>query len=412
MLVLAALCVPLVNAQDASDEDAALAAHEPNDAAQARAFFEIGAQAYEVGDYAAALAAFQEAYARARRPGLLFSIAQTYRRMFFTTQQADALARAIEHYRKYLATGDRVRRAEAERALEQLVPLSGRDQARQGELSRDTKAGGKLMIASSTPGAVLRVDGELAPRLPYVAEVAPGTHKLTLSAPGFRTHERELPVPEGTAFGLDLALEELPGTLTLRGEAQTQVWVDGRLVGALPLPPLTLKAGPHQISGLKSGHRPATDNIKIERGGSRQWALRLVHTTQRDLAIGLLWGGCAAVLASVVTVVFAFERQSHAAELERRRTEGTATASDLDDFNSSLTARDRLRDATIGLAGVGLASLLLGAALFIFDNAEVPPLLDRSSGPGRPAPKALPTELIAGPSWEPGRIGLRARGSF
>jgi hypothetical protein len=57
-------------------------ASERATAQQARAFFEIGAQAYAVGDYVAALDAFREAYALEKRPGLLFSTAQAHRRLF------------------------------------------------------------------------------------------------------------------------------------------------------------------------------------------------------------------------------------------------------------------------------------------------------------------------------------------
>ena len=56
---------------------------ETAEARGARAFFEIGAQAYDRGDYDGALEAFKEAYARAARPGLLFSMAQAHRRAFF-----------------------------------------------------------------------------------------------------------------------------------------------------------------------------------------------------------------------------------------------------------------------------------------------------------------------------------------
>src|SRR5690606_9690752 len=47
--------------------------------AKARALAERGRIAHDQGDYAAAIAAFTEAYAIAPAPGLLFNLAQAYR---------------------------------------------------------------------------------------------------------------------------------------------------------------------------------------------------------------------------------------------------------------------------------------------------------------------------------------------
>ena len=130
---------------------------ETAEARGARAFFEIGAQAYDRGDYDGALQAFAEAYARAKRPGLLFSMAQAHRRAFFVSNDAQHLASAVELYRKYLESGDQARRRDAEEALEELVPLTG-TVARAETKDEPAARQGKLMIASSTPGATLYVD--------------------------------------------------------------------------------------------------------------------------------------------------------------------------------------------------------------------------------------------------------------
>src|SRR4051812_9930626 len=53
------------------------------EAADARLYFNAGARAYAAGKYVPAIRAFEEAYRIEPRPGLVFSIAQAYRRQYF-----------------------------------------------------------------------------------------------------------------------------------------------------------------------------------------------------------------------------------------------------------------------------------------------------------------------------------------
>jgi tetratricopeptide (TPR) repeat protein len=67
-----------------------------SDVKAAHQYYELGAQAYEKGDYAAALRAFEAAWAEAPNPELQFNIARCHERMF----QWDAAAEAYETYLK------------------------------------------------------------------------------------------------------------------------------------------------------------------------------------------------------------------------------------------------------------------------------------------------------------------------
>ena len=51
----------------------------PAAADEARTYFDIGAKAYQAGRYLDAAQAFDEAYRRSTRPGLLFSLGQAHR---------------------------------------------------------------------------------------------------------------------------------------------------------------------------------------------------------------------------------------------------------------------------------------------------------------------------------------------
>jgi hypothetical protein len=411
LLVLAGTAaLPFDRAAHAQISQRPAPASEHATAQQARAFFEIGAQAYGVGDYVAALDAFREAYALEKRPGLLFSMAQAHRRAFFASNDGQHLRGAIEGYRAYLSTAAQSRRPEAEHALAELVPLGNSVTASTGD-SQQPKASTKLMIASFTPGATLRVDGVLAPHLPYVAAVTPGAHQIELSAPGFRSQVRELLVPEGAALALELRLEELPGTLAVTGTAGSQVWIDGRLIGSLPLPPISLSARPHQVSAGQVGHRLLTRKVSIEADRIAKVDLSLVHTWQRDMSHVLLWSGAGLLLAGAGTGIAAYSRQLSASSLHEARSRGeTLTSEWLDRYERARSQRDQLRVIAWSLGGAGLANLLLGGTLFIFDHPEAPALLD--PGDPAPAPTSVSTELIGSAGWGDGRFGIEARGEF
>jgi hypothetical protein len=406
------LALPSAHAQsERPSEPPASDSAETAEARGARAFFEIGAQAYDRGDYESALAAFREAYTRAERPGLLFSMAQAHRRAYFATNDAQHLTLAVQHYRKYLESGDPGRRRDAEEALEQLVPLTT-NSARESDREAPSPRVGKLMIASTTPGATLYVDGAVAPHLPFVVTVEPGPHTLTLTAPGYRRHVRTIPVPEGAAFALDIPLEELPGSLALTGTPGSEVLVDGRLVGSLPLPPVAVEPGRHRLSVQKAGHRSVTRTVELVHGRSLRLDAQLEVSRQRRASIALFWVGGLSLVGASVLGVAALDRQSDTSEVSDQLDQGSITTDQRMRHNRALHARDRLRGAAFGVGGVGAACLLVGAVLMAFDRPRPPPLLDPT--PPEREPKPVPTrgELIAGPTWDMDHIGIEARGAF
>src|SRR5579871_6423187 len=68
----------------------------PGAPADARLYFNAGARAYAAGKYVAAIRAFEEAYRMDPRPGLVFSIAQAYRRQYFIDKAKENLSQAIQ----------------------------------------------------------------------------------------------------------------------------------------------------------------------------------------------------------------------------------------------------------------------------------------------------------------------------
>jgi hypothetical protein len=269
-----------------------------------------------------------------------------------------------------------------------------------------------LMVASSTPGALLEVDGEPAPRLPYVATVTPGMHTVVVSAPGFRDQVRQLPVPEGAALALDVTLVELPAMLAISGTADSQVWLDGRLIGSLPLPPLTLKGGTRQLNVQLRGHEVDTRRIALQRGQVTRIHVPLETTPQRHVAQGVLGTGVASLLATGVTAFAAHSRQRDARAMLADRRDREWSSAELARYDRLLDARNRMRSATLGFGIGGAGCLLLAAALWVFDEPEVPALISEEPVPGDSSPRTPPSEIIAGPVWDGERLGLEARGRF
>lgn len=374
---------------------------------QARAFFEIGAQAYERGRFSEAIEAFTNAYARAPRPGLLFSIAQAHRRAFVASGDTSQLASAVEHYRAYLASPPPLpRKRDAELALARLVRLA-RSAAR-AEVDDRANDSSRLMVSTGTPGALVQIDGgEAITTLPHVATIAPGTHEVTLTAPGHAKQTRQILVPAGAAFALDVDLQPLPGSLSLTGLDGSEVWLDGRLVAGLPVERLPVGAGPHQLVVRTRGRLSYGRRIQVAPERDTRLDVVLEYTRQRYVSWAFLAASGACLLSSGVLALVSLREQGVARNLaDTRDQERPLLASELDAYERAARQRDRYRAASIGtgLAGAGLG--IVGALLFAFDTPPVPSA-PRPEGDGVEAPAI---EALTG--FDSSVVGWRLRGQF
>lgn len=77
-------------------------AHGQSAAEEARRLFDVGAKAYAEGHHEEAISAFEGAYARTHRPGLLFSLGQAHRGAYESTRSAAHREAAVEYYSRYL----------------------------------------------------------------------------------------------------------------------------------------------------------------------------------------------------------------------------------------------------------------------------------------------------------------------
>lgn len=332
-----------------------------------RALFEAGVKAYEAGRYEAAIGAFQEAYRLTQRQGLLFSIAQALRRSYENTRDADQLRDAIRYYERYLSIhpeGDR--RAEAEAWLEQ---LASRPDARTPLPPRAGAEGrAQLVIAVNVKSAELTIDGRRVPSLPHAAQVAPGKHRIAVSAEGYLPYEAEVEVEANAVLPLNLELRRATSRIEVTGNEGAEVLLDGVHVAILPSEGFHASPGHHALEVRQVGRVTLRQTVTL--GAVEPLRLRLVGapTTRRLASFAFIGGGVAAVAAGGVLGYLALQKQADARALQ---TPGMGPA-----FEDALSARDDLRLAAAVTAGAGAAAVL-GGALSLATEGFGPP---RSAG--------------------------------
>jgi hypothetical protein len=372
----------------------------PADTAKARALFEAGGRAYDNAQYDAALQAFKQAYALVDKDGILFSIAQTERRLFTTTGSAQHRDEAMRLYRTYL---DRVktggRRGEAAKALEDLTaaggvaapaPVSGAP-----AIEPPAKAT-RFYISSTTPGARVSVDGGAETPANLDVVVSQGEHKVRFSAPGFRERELVVKALPDELVPVSLDLEELPGTLSLSTADGAEINVDGRYVGDAPLTaPLALPSGKHFVVSSKDGHLTKSDVVELERGKTRKLDLDLDTTEQRDLSYVVFAGAGAALLTSGVFVGLAFMEQGNARDISDLTKTGNISAQDVHEYDAARNRRDRYTIAAAATGGGAGLLAVVGLGMFVIDPADkavAAPAFDGAT-PTNPAPRTAPPSL-------------------
>jgi tetratricopeptide (TPR) repeat protein len=359
------------------------------DVAKAKTLFTAGGKSFEKGDYVAAIQSFERSYSLSGRPNILFSLGQAYKKRFAESQDPQHRAAAIELYRAYLAAvPSGGRRADAVRGLEDLGQRTG-DAAPQPGTPEKRKT--LLSIDSTTPGALISVDGgEPAP--PQVdVEVEPGRHTIKVTARGFVEQEFVMQALVGQTEAETFNLEEAPVEITLKLPSGATVHVDGSDRGESSK--LTLAPGRRFVSVSKPGHKSFGQILEAEGGETRTLEIDLETTTQRDASIGLMAGGGAAMIGGGVLLGLAFLAQSKAQDIDAERETSGITQERNEEFDLYLRRRNELRAAGVVVGGLGGLAFLGGGALFLFDRqGPLPlPVEDRS----KKKPVEAPVEVTS-----------------
>jgi hypothetical protein len=383
----------------------------------ARAYFDIGAKAYQAGRYLDAVKAFEQAYRLSNRPGLLFSLGQAHRMEYFARNDPARLKDAVRYYQEYIAREPSGRRvAEATDALSKLRPLLPPDGGAQSapEVTKEERKP-QVMVSSPTPGVVVTFDNRRVSH-PFISEVAPGKHMVKLSAPGFEDYTREIVVDakNGTP-PLDVPLVPRSALLTIRTDDGAEVSIDGRLQGDAPLPPLKVTAGSHFVAIVLNGRRAFSKRITLTRGQNATLDASLEGTGQRTVSWVLLGAGAGAVVAGGVLGFVALSKQKNAEDLKTRAGgDGNLSQDDLDRYDSLRQSRDDFRLAALISAGAGLGLGTAGLFLRSFDQPRTPLPPVEEAVPGERKPEASPPsmEMSITPFVLSHASGVSVRGAF
>lgn len=398
---------------------AALPAAAQDATEQAKALFNAGAQAYEAGKYPAAVQAFSEAYRLSQRPGILFSMAQAYRRQYTADKKPANLRASVKFYRDYIAKVEQGgRRADAVAALGELEPMLDRmGSAAEAPPPAPPKPAAQLMVSTQIKEATVSLDGQKAVEAPLIVDTTPGAHKVVIQAAGYFTEERELKVGNGVV-ALDIAMREKPGLITVSTRDGADVSIDGRLTASTPLArPIEVPPGRHLVTVVKRGCKPFSEEIDIGRGESKKVEARIDATSQRIASYVLMGVGAAGVVAGGVLAGAATHAQHQAADIdERRTTAGGISVSDLNQYNAYVARRDDFRRASGIALGAGVAvggTAVLMALIDLPSISSIRRELNLPQKPSTPAPpKDRPMEMGMAPILAPGLYGASFSARF
>ena len=359
-------------------------AADPPESAAAKTYYDAGVQAYSAGRYAIAVEAFTAAYDLAKKPTLLFSLAQAERRQYTVSRDAKTLRSALAHFRQYLdEVKEGGRRADAVEAIGELSAVAARvDPATAPESGDKPPPTSRILITTETKGATVYLDGAPHSESPVVEQVKPGAHTVRVTAPGHVDEERQVVTVEGTILPLEIVLRERPSFVSVAAPVGSKVLFDGRAAGEAPLDQaLQVTSGAHVLAVTKPGRTPHQERLFVTPGETLKVRVTLQLTPQRLVSYAIFAGGGAALLASAALGLIASEAESTAKQILSTATIRSLSQPELDTYNSALVRRDDSRAASLTLLGAGAALGLTAAALYVFDNAEPPPYRESTDPP-------------------------------
>jgi PEGA domain-containing protein len=368
-----------------------------DDVERAKESFRIGAGAYAAGEYLAAIAALDSAYAMAPLPAIAFSLAQAERRQYFVDRRPEHLVRSLSLFRRYLEqVPSGGRRADAIDALAQLEPLAARPPSLPPASDTRSTSTRLLVIAEAAGARVWIDDVELTGAM--IREVAPGKHRVAVRAPGYHDAEREVVAVLGELIPVSMVLAERPGTLEVSAPTAAEIYVDGAFasLGGSRVP-LQVSSGGHRVSVSLNGHRMASRKVDVPRGGRAQVSFELEPTAQRITSNVLLIGGGMALGTGTFLGLLAVQSEDAAQDFIAKRERENVSVAELVRYRADVARRDRYRL----MAGASFAASLgmLVTGLFLHELDE-------------PRAEDLNRDIELGADIGPGHIGARLQGAF
>jgi hypothetical protein len=436
---------------------------------EARSRFDGGIALFEEGNNAAALAEFQRAYDLIPNPVVLFNIGLVYAAMNRPAEAAQALQKVIKEPSSLspdiLTRANQTLSQQLGRIAEVTVtcnvpatievdnveaaktPLAGPLQLAGGahiigaiaagytpQRKQLTVAGGAqaslafnltpmegrlahLALKSRLPGADVVLDGEVVGRTPLTTSLTlmPGSHKLELVRPGYRTARTDLTLGDGATGEIALEPEEDRAEVARTGgdlklaitETDALVTIDGTPRGPYTAS-LRLAPGTHHVLIERGGFRPYERDVDVAAGQTTVIPIALDPTPEmRELYVGrarsqrtwswigiggglTLAGGGTAFLLYNASAKGDARDERDAAVGRLQREEGVCdtrgTSGDADACNGAIrSAQDELdkvkgRDV-IGYVGIGVGAAATGLGLYFLLTGDNPNKYDKKPQP-------------------------------
>ena len=346
--------------------------------AEAEQFFRAGERAFKNNSFQSAAEMFERAYATLPLPAIAFSAAQAYRLQYALDADPSKLKRALKLYEAYVSQDPKGKRVgDAAKILAELRPRL-EELERKGKVQDmpEVSNATSIMVTTTTDvaGAALSIDGGKPEPLHAMREIAPGRHKVVVTAPGFFPAERSKEVLQGVPNVVEIELKPRPAVVSVRAADGVQVSVNGRPAGVTPLVrPIELPPGRHLVTITQRGHRPWSREIRVRRGQAVELEPSFDRTGQRTLAYGVLGVSGALLLGAGVTFGMSIAAASDANDLNQKREDEGLTEPELADYEDALDRRDARRNTTWILLGSSAAVATAGLLLYFMDNprAEV-----------------------------------------
>ena len=225
---------------------------------EARARYRIGVELYGQASYAAALEAFEQAYAIHPTPGLLFNLGQAH-------YQLGHHAKALRALRTYLGTAEPIAEERRADVLEQLADLRLRT--------------GEIAIFVGVAGATISIDGDVVAVSPRTEPILvdAGSHRVAVAHADYVTTAREVDVQGGEVSSVRLQLIPLPRES--QGSFETAAWVAAGGLGAVAVASAIVTIVQHREyeEALHTPHdgdaASAQQALNDQRSRVRGWAL-------------------------------------------------------------------------------------------------------------------------------------------
>ena len=369
----AALIALLVSMAAALPARAQPAAGEAAGRAEAEQFFRAGERAFKNNSFQAAAELFERAYATLPLPAIAFSAAQAYRLQYALDADPSKLKRAVKLYEAYVAQDPKGKRVgDAAKILAELRPRLEELEKRGKVDDMPVKTDATTIMVTTTAdvaGATLAIDGGKPEALHAMREIAPGRHKVVVSAPGYFPAERSKEVLKGVPNVVEIELKPRPAVVSVRAADGAQVSVNGRPAGVTPLVrPIELPPGKHLVTITRRGHHPWSREIQVKRGQSVELDPSFHRTGQRTLAWAVLGVSGGLMVGAGVTFGMSVAAASDANDLNEKRNEQGLSEAEREDYDDALDRRDARRSATWILLGSSAAVATAGFLLYFMDN--------------------------------------------